>query len=123
MTPTLSPAGRGSASCLRRCWCLKLIETRTSSRGIQLIVRSSHTTQYPRREFMQPTALWYTAPGRAELRAEQIATPGPSEVCVRALYGAISRGTERLVFGGRVPESEFERMRAPMMAGTFPYPV
>jgi len=42
---------------------------------------------------------------------------------VRALYGAISRGTEALVLAGRVPQSEFERMRAPFMAGNFPFPV
>jgi NADPH:quinone reductase-like Zn-dependent oxidoreductase len=42
---------------------------------------------------------------------------------VRALYGGISRGTEALVHAGRVPESEFERMRAPFMAGKFPFPV
>ena len=42
---------------------------------------------------------------------------------MRALFGAISRGTEALVLAGRVPESEFERMRAPFMAGNFPFPV
>ena len=42
---------------------------------------------------------------------------------VKTLYSAISRGTESLVFGGRVPESEFDRMRAPFMAGDFPFPV
>ena len=42
---------------------------------------------------------------------------------VRALYGAISRGTEGLVLAGRVPESEYERMRAPFMGGDFPFPV
>jgi threonine dehydrogenase-like Zn-dependent dehydrogenase len=42
---------------------------------------------------------------------------------VRTLYGALSRGTERLVFFDRVPESEYERMRAPFMAGSFPFPV
>jgi threonine dehydrogenase-like Zn-dependent dehydrogenase len=42
---------------------------------------------------------------------------------VRALYGALSRGTERLVFAGRVPETEYERMRAPFMDGAFPFPV
>jgi threonine dehydrogenase-like Zn-dependent dehydrogenase len=44
-------------------------------------------------------------------------------VRVRAIYGAISRGTERLVFFGRVPVSEHQRMRAPFMAGAFPFPV
>ena len=42
---------------------------------------------------------------------------------MRAIYGAISRGTERLVFFGRVPVSEHQRMRAPFMAGAFPFPV
>jgi len=72
---------------------------------------------------MQGTALWYVGPGRAELRAEEVAAPKAGEVRVRALYGAISRGTERLVHAGRVPVSEFERMRAPMMGGAFPFPV
>ncbi|HEX3341997.1 MAG TPA: zinc-binding alcohol dehydrogenase [Pseudolabrys sp.] len=68
-------------------------------------------------------ALWYVAPGRAEIREERLAAPGPGEVRVRALFGALSRGTEALVLAGRVPESEFERMRAPFMGGHFPFPV
>jgi hypothetical protein len=72
---------------------------------------------------MQGTALWYVAPGRAELRTEEVAAPAPGELTIRALFGAISRGTERLVHAGRVPPSEHERMRAPMMAGNFPFPV
>src|SRR5262252_10793338 len=72
---------------------------------------------------MQGKALWYVGPGRAELHEEAVAAPKPGEVQVRALFGAISRGTERLVHAGRVPESEFARMRAPFMGGTFPFPV
>jgi NADPH:quinone reductase-like Zn-dependent oxidoreductase len=68
-------------------------------------------------------ALWYSGPGQAEIREEALAPPGTDEVRVRALYGAVSRGTEALVFAGRVPKSEFERMRAPFMAGQFPFPV
>lgn len=68
-------------------------------------------------------ALWYSRPGKAEIREESLAPPGTDEVRVRALYGAVSRGTEALVLAGRVPESEFERMRAPFMAGHFPFPV
>jgi hypothetical protein len=68
-------------------------------------------------------ALWYCRPGQAEIRAEKLAAPGAGEVRVRALFGAVSRGTEALVLAGRVPESEFERMRAPFMAGGFPFPV
>ena len=68
-------------------------------------------------------SLWYSAPGSAEIRGEPLAAPGEGEVRVRALYSAISRGTERLVFAGRVPPSEYERMRGPFMAGAFPFPV
>ena len=68
-------------------------------------------------------ALWYVAPGRGEIREEPAFEPGPHEVRVRALHGALSRGTECLVFAGRVPESEFARMRAPFMGGKFPFPV
>ena len=68
-------------------------------------------------------ALWYSGCGQAEIRQETLAPPGADEVRVRALCGAISRGTEALVLAGRVPESEFERMRAPFMAGHFPFPV
>ena len=68
-------------------------------------------------------ALWYCGPGRAEIRAEKLAKLGPGEVRVRALYGALSRGTEALVLAGHVPKSEFERMRAPFMGGDFPFPV
>jgi threonine dehydrogenase-like Zn-dependent dehydrogenase len=68
-------------------------------------------------------ALWYVGPGKAEIRAEPVAPPAKGEVRLRATFSALSRGTERLVFAGRVPESEFERMRAPFMSGAFPFPV
>jgi len=68
-------------------------------------------------------ALWYSGPGQAEIRQESLGPPETGEVRVRALYGAVSRGTEALVLAGRVPQSEFERMRAPFMAGNFPFPV
>jgi threonine dehydrogenase-like Zn-dependent dehydrogenase len=68
-------------------------------------------------------ALWYVGPGSARIEREPVAAPGPGEVRVRSLHGALSRGTERLVFAGCVPPSEFARMRAPHMGGTFPFPV
>jgi threonine dehydrogenase-like Zn-dependent dehydrogenase len=52
-----------------------------------------------------------------------VAAPASGELRVRALQGALSRGTERLVLSGCVPPSEFERMRAPLMGGKFPFPV
>jgi threonine dehydrogenase-like Zn-dependent dehydrogenase len=44
-------------------------------------------------------------------------------VIVQSLYSGVSRGTESLVFGGHVPASEYQRMRAPFQAGDFPAPV
>jgi hypothetical protein len=58
-----------------------------------------------------------------EIRREAIAPPGTGEIRVKTLYTAISRGTESLVLGGRIPVGEFQRMRAPFMAGDFPFPV
>jgi NADPH:quinone reductase-like Zn-dependent oxidoreductase len=80
------------------------------------LVSTNHTDEVAQ-------ALWYVAPRQAEIREERLTAPGPSEVRVRALCGALSRGTERLVLGGHVPASEFERMRAPFMGGNFPFPV
>jgi 2-desacetyl-2-hydroxyethyl bacteriochlorophyllide A dehydrogenase len=68
-------------------------------------------------------ALWTVAPRRVEIRAEALPAPGPDQLLVRALHSGVSRGTERLVFEGRVPESERARMRAPLQAGGFPFPV
>jgi threonine dehydrogenase-like Zn-dependent dehydrogenase len=59
------------------------------------------------------------APGKAELRPAQEG----EGVAVETLFTAISRGTERLVFEGRVPDSEAERMRCPAQEGAFPFPV
>jgi len=68
-------------------------------------------------------AFWVAEPGRGEIRSEPLAAVAADEVRVRALYSGISRGTEALVFRGRVPPSEFERMRAPFQDGRFPAPV
>ena len=68
-------------------------------------------------------AFWITEPGRAEIRSEIVAAPGSGEALVRAMYSGISRGTEALVYQGRVPVTEYTRMRAPFQAGEFPGPV
>lgn len=69
-------------------------------------------------------ALWFTAPGTAALRPEaERPAARDGEVLVRMLWSGISRGTERLVFEGRVPEHEYATMRAPFQSGAFPFPV
>jgi threonine dehydrogenase-like Zn-dependent dehydrogenase len=67
-------------------------------------------------------AFWVTEPGRGEVRPMRVDGPDDS-VTIRTLYSGISRGTEALVFQGRVPPSEYERMRAPFQEGDFPTPV
>jgi 2-desacetyl-2-hydroxyethyl bacteriochlorophyllide A dehydrogenase len=68
-------------------------------------------------------ALWYVAPQRAEVRLRKLVSPGPGEAMIEMLWSSLSRGTERLVFQGRVPPSEYERMRGPLQEGHFPFPV
>jgi len=68
-------------------------------------------------------AFWIVEPGRGEIRSERIEASLADAVIVRAVYSGISRGTEALVFRGRVPASEYQRMRAPFQAGDFPAPV
>src|SRR5215813_1973284 len=68
-------------------------------------------------------AFWLAEPGRGEIRSETMPPPDNGDVVIRTLYSGISRGTESLVFQGRVPPSEFARMRAPFQSGEFPAPV
>ena len=94
-------------------------------------------------------AFWTVAPGRGEIRGETLPDPPPTSssragtedvdgrrkaghdggnsgaehVLVRTLASGVSRGTEALVFAGRVPESQHQTMRAPLMGGAFPFPV
>ena len=69
------------------------------------------------------TALWYVGPGRVELRPAPLPPRAADEALVVMRASALSPGTERLVLAGRVPESQYATMRAPLMQGDFPYPV
>ena len=71
----------------------------------------------------QAQALWYEAPGPGLIRTSDLGLLAEHSARVRMLWSALSRGTERLVFSGRVPASEAERMRAPFQEGSFPHPV
>lgn len=72
---------------------------------------------------MGATAFWVTRPGHGELRSERVTRSQAGEVLVEALYSGISRGTETLVFAGRVPASQRAAMRCPFQGGEFPGPV
>lgn len=68
-------------------------------------------------------AFWVATPGRGEIREETLPPASGADVVVRTEFSGISRGTEALVFNGRVPAREHRRMRAPFQAGDFPAPV
>lgn len=68
-------------------------------------------------------ALWLTDKECAELREEELPPHDEGKMRIRSRFGAISRGTEALVFHGSVPESEYATMRAPLQQGDFPFPV
>ncbi|NND92853.1 MAG: zinc-binding alcohol dehydrogenase [Granulosicoccus sp.] len=72
---------------------------------------------------MKPAAFWITSVQGGEIRPVSLPGCGPSDVMVRTLYTAVSRGTESLIFNGAVPVSEYQRMRAPFQEGEFPFPV
>ncbi|MBT8335727.1 MAG: zinc-binding alcohol dehydrogenase [Gemmatimonadetes bacterium] len=68
-------------------------------------------------------AFWVREPGRGAIVGETLAAPAEGEVRVRALYSAVSRGTESLVFRGEVPAELAASMRCPHQTGEFPGPV
>jgi len=69
------------------------------------------------------SAIWYVSGPKPLIRPAHLAEPGPDEVLVEALVSGVSRGTESLVFQGKIPESEYLSMRAPNQEGDFPHPV
>jgi len=68
-------------------------------------------------------AFWLATPGQGEIRTVQLGAPVAGEVLVRTSVSGISRGTESLVFAGRVPGSQYQLMRCPFQEGDFPAPV
>jgi len=68
-------------------------------------------------------SIWYVRAGVAEIRTTSLSVPSEGFALVRSLFTGISRGTERLVLSGEVPEAERVRMRAPLQEGAFPFPV
>jgi len=78
----------------------------------------------PSRE-MSP-AFWSFGNGQGEIAPGQVNPDNhdPSSLVeLETVYSAISRGTESLVFNGQIPETEYQRMRAPFQQGDFPGPV
>src|SRR3954449_944848 len=72
---------------------------------------------------VEAAAFWTVEPGHGEIRVQTLPEPGPGEVLVRTLHSAVSRGTETLVFEGRVPATMRAAMRAPFQQGELPGPI
>lgn len=71
----------------------------------------------------QANAWWTVRPGAGEIRPVAVPPRGPGDVAVHTLFSGVSRGTESLVFDGRVPPELSDQMRAPFQEGDFPGPV
>lgn len=72
---------------------------------------------------VETEALWYIGPRRTAIRKATLGPLEPDHIRVRTIASGVSRGTESLVFDGKVPQEEWQRMRAPMQEGDFPFPV
>jgi threonine dehydrogenase-like Zn-dependent dehydrogenase len=72
---------------------------------------------------MNARSFWVEQPGVGGLRTETLAALGPDQVRVRTLFTGVSRGTESLVFRGRVPLNQYAAMRCPHQVGEFSTPI
>ncbi len=68
-------------------------------------------------------AFWLAAPGSGEIRRAVLTPLAEGRVRVAARVSGISRGTESLVFQGKVPVNQYQAMRCPFQDGEFPAPV
>ena len=69
------------------------------------------------------SALTYVAPQQVDFSATTLPELRQTDVLTRTSYSGISRGTERLVFHGLIPASEWDRMRVPGQTGDFGFPL
>ena len=71
----------------------------------------------------QTRALFYEKAGAGSLKTLELRPLAANEVLVKTLYSGISRGTESLVFNGKIPKTEWQSMRCPHQIGDFSFPV
>ncbi len=74
-------------------------------------------------ELLPARAFWVEGPLAGSVRPAALPPPRDGELRVDTLYSAVSRGTESLVWAGRVPHAERQRMRCPHQEGELPFPV
>jgi len=71
---------------------------------------------------MKARVLYFQAPRRIEIRAEDVSEPGEGEVRIEAELSGISAGTELLLYRGQVPPGTILDENLPSLAGTVRYP-
>ena len=71
----------------------------------------------------QRQALYFTAPGRVEVRSEPRPHPAGDELLVQTLYSAISPGTERLIYRGEFPAGLPADETIAALSGDLAYPL
>lgn len=72
---------------------------------------------------MKRQTLWIREPGLAEVREDSVPRPESDEMLVRTEISAVSAGTERLFFKGRVPEGSEVDPHLPALNGRLQYPL
>jgi 2-desacetyl-2-hydroxyethyl bacteriochlorophyllide A dehydrogenase len=72
---------------------------------------------------MNRQSLFFTAPGRVEVRDESLSPPAAGEVVVQTTASAISPGTEMLVYRGQAPTEMAVDETIGALAGTFTFPL
>jgi 2-desacetyl-2-hydroxyethyl bacteriochlorophyllide A dehydrogenase len=68
-------------------------------------------------------AVFFTGPGRVEVREEPLPDPAPGLLAVRSLASAVSAGTELLFYRGEVPADMSVDPAIPGLAGRFAWPM
>jgi 2-desacetyl-2-hydroxyethyl bacteriochlorophyllide A dehydrogenase len=72
---------------------------------------------------MDRQCLYFSGPGKVELREEPLPDPGPEQVLIKTLVSGISPGTEMLVYRNLFPIEMAVDAAIPSLAGTFRYPL
>ncbi len=67
--------------------------------------------------------LVYTTARHAEIQSHPLPPLGENDIFINTLFSGISRGTERLVFNGAVPKSQWETMACKNQLGHFSFPI
>ncbi|MEP1443670.1 MAG: zinc-binding alcohol dehydrogenase [Hyphomicrobiales bacterium] len=76
-----------------------------------------------KQELGQTRALFYEKAGLGTLKTVKLPALAANEILVDSLYSGISRGTESIVFNGKIPKSEWQAMRCPHQNGDFSFPI